>query len=681
MPRFDEVAVDGVLGGRRLPFLFGRQTGVAPTRVGIRFVEAHMAYGRVGVQRRPAGKRKLPPGALMFTPVKWRLPVLAACCCPTVRQPQLRIVVAARFDEGKVLAVGHAAVRNLECGDVDRMPRTLIVEGETLTVVAQLAQTGVESGPTRWCRARGRGVPLLVCRRDAVLKQDVLDVHEQQFLVLLLMLHAELEKKRDLRPARLRRAIDQGRQGCVNLRAIGQNLAHGRSSDQPPLRSRVPLADRLVIGVEEKLVIGMDRSVIWLESAQQKALEVPGGVGEMPLGGTDSRHRLYTVVFDLQRLTQRHRSVSDGVQAPEQLLSLRIARGRRRGARLEQLQAKVAVVVEPARPHAPAGGRGHRVDAGECKLVRVLGLDRLTDGKVEPSVEDLDMHALIDGADQMYLDPLRARIPLCAMSEVLELEYSAQRLVDPAQHVQVEGCGDALCIIIRSLQNRRVLYQVQAEEETTVLAGGRAHGAQEASRRAGCEVAEIAPQKHDQALTDHTLIKARQSSFKLRHQAADLQARQRGFEPLGRTDNGRFRDVNRHIAHPAPRLDQRVQKDLRLHARAATELGHGDDVVARGGDCVTLRFEDAALGAGQVILGELADRFKELRAPGVVKQQRRQRARATLETSAYPRGQILLGERRVLDRGGRGRGGGGRDLHESSLRCPDQRAGSLQVLR
>ncbi len=79
--------------------------------------------------------------------------------------------------------------------------------------------------------------------------------------------------------------------------AVGQHLIQRRPRQQPAFGPGMPLADRLVIGVEQIAEGRIEGPVAALFRLQQEGLEEPGDVGQVPFGGADVRHGLDLLVL------------------------------------------------------------------------------------------------------------------------------------------------------------------------------------------------------------------------------------------------------------------------------------------------------------------------------------------------------------------------------------------------
>ena len=76
------------------------------------------------------------------------------------------------------------------------------------------------------------------------------------------------------------------------------------------------IAGRVVIGVEEIVVLLVEARVVLEIGLEHEAFEEPGDVGHMPFRRADVRHRLHDRVFRLQLGDQGQR------QAPNALIAI-----------------------------------------------------------------------------------------------------------------------------------------------------------------------------------------------------------------------------------------------------------------------------------------------------------------------------------------------------------------------
>ena len=111
--------------------------------------------------------------------------------------------------------------------------------------------------------ARGGGRVRLGCVDgiDRIAVQHVLDVHEQQLLVLLLVMQPEHDERRGFGIA----IVDELVHRVVDVRAVASYLGDRRAREQASLRTRMTRTDRLVVGVEEIRIRGVEGCVVFDE--------------------------------------------------------------------------------------------------------------------------------------------------------------------------------------------------------------------------------------------------------------------------------------------------------------------------------------------------------------------------------------------------------------------------------
>ncbi len=126
----------------------------------------------------------------------------------------------------------------------------------------------------------------------------MLDIGQQQLLVLLLVVQAERRELADLRIAASH--LQQLEHRPVDMMSIVEDLEQGRPGQQAALRPRVHVTGRVVIGVEEKVVLLIEAPVSGKMRLQHEALEEPGDMRQVPLRRAHIRHGLHDAVFRLE---------------------------------------------------------------------------------------------------------------------------------------------------------------------------------------------------------------------------------------------------------------------------------------------------------------------------------------------------------------------------------------------
>jgi hypothetical protein len=298
----DEVPLHGSRSRCGLPLGFARETSSGPAREGIRLVEADVTYGLVGPDLSEPAETEDEPDPLGTRPVERRSPAALAGRGPTVREPELRLLVAARLDELEVLAIGDEPRGELEGVDVDAMARALVVESERVALVADPADPLVPAVPGGRLGLRGRSLgELPIDGRERISGEEVLDVGQDQLLVLLLVVQPELDQT-----AKLLRdpPLAQRSHAAIHVVPVLEDLAQSGSRDLAPIGARVLLAYGVVVRVEEHAELRAERPVPGHVGLEQERLEEPARVGEVPLGGTRLGHGLRRRVLRREWLTE-----------------------------------------------------------------------------------------------------------------------------------------------------------------------------------------------------------------------------------------------------------------------------------------------------------------------------------------------------------------------------------------
>ncbi|MCY1400822.1 hypothetical protein D9M71_159250 [compost metagenome] len=141
------------------------------------------------------------------------------------------------------------------------------------------------------------------------------DVHQQQFLMLLLMRKPQLDQ---FGGGGGQRRSQQGAHVYIHMLAVVQHLAHARTGHQPALRPGMARADGFVIGVEQVSKGRIERAVANDIFSQHKRLEEPGDMRHVPLGGAGIGHGLHDHVLRAERCRQALGAAANSLVAFEQ---------------------------------------------------------------------------------------------------------------------------------------------------------------------------------------------------------------------------------------------------------------------------------------------------------------------------------------------------------------------------
>ena len=164
-----------------------------------------------------------------------------------------------------------------------------------------------------------------VGRLERVAGEAVEQIHQQQLLVLLLVLQPQLQQRQrrgGLAGRSVRQNIEQLLQSRIDPCPPGQHRRDRRPAEQPPLRPGMAGADGVVVAVEQKApqrIGGFVLDAVPLaQGPQQEFLEEPGGVAEVPFRRTGIGHALQHQILRLQGDDQRFTAAAHRSQAHTQ---------------------------------------------------------------------------------------------------------------------------------------------------------------------------------------------------------------------------------------------------------------------------------------------------------------------------------------------------------------------------
>ena len=142
----------------------------------------------------------------------------------------LRFAIAPGGDERGKLAAGDRPSRQAVRLQPDAVPRRLVVERKILAVMTDFGEAAGKLGPLERRRiARGAPARRLIGGKQRIDRKDVLDVHQDQFLMLLLVMAAELDQRCHLGPDIVARRVDQPRRRSIDMAAIRRDVGAGRT--------------------------------------------------------------------------------------------------------------------------------------------------------------------------------------------------------------------------------------------------------------------------------------------------------------------------------------------------------------------------------------------------------------------------------------------------------------------
>jgi hypothetical protein len=157
-------------------------------------------------------------------------------------------------------------------------------------------------GKPRARQPRMRHQPIgAVVGRERVLREGMQDVGEDQLLMLLLVIEADLEDAQHLRQARRRGGGDEPLHRFIDVGAERGDLVATRPREQPAPGARVTRSGRHVVRIEKIREAVVERAIAGETREQEKLLEEPGGMRPVPLGRARIGHRLHQLVLGAQR--------------------------------------------------------------------------------------------------------------------------------------------------------------------------------------------------------------------------------------------------------------------------------------------------------------------------------------------------------------------------------------------
>ena len=223
--------------------------------------------------------------------------------------------VATIVDELEPFATRHESVSHFEGPEQHLVVWQFVVVAEPIAVVSDVDNASVDAHPTQRCR-RGRRVhDGVIGRGGRVQREQMLDVHQDQLLVLFLMVEAQLDEFGGL----VRKlAAQQRAHRVVDVGAVVADFGDGRTSDLAALASCVPWPGGLVIGVEEECELRIERRITIEVHAKDERLEEPGDVGAMPFRRAAVRHGLHDLILGREDSGERFGTGAHGDVASRQ---------------------------------------------------------------------------------------------------------------------------------------------------------------------------------------------------------------------------------------------------------------------------------------------------------------------------------------------------------------------------
>lgn len=154
----------------------------------------------------------------------------------------------------------------------------------------------------------------------------------------------------------------------------------------------------------------------------------------------------------------------EGLLTPSRGTSAAHPVGQARSNNFEVHHAEVLAIIGPDAAHRKPSRDGKAAQVAAAILVRVFGADRFPFR--DPEACSADTHTLIGAADEMHLDAARVRIVKGVVPEAIETEIACQLAVDARQKIEVERRGDACAVVVGGVQDRGILLEVGAQQQS-----------------------------------------------------------------------------------------------------------------------------------------------------------------------------------------------------------------------
>ena len=242
----------------------------------------------------------------------------------------------------------------------------------------------------------------------------------------------------------------------------------------------------------------------------------------------------------------------------------------------------------------------------------------------------------------MHLDSARAFVEEGAVAEQRRVEVGAELAVETIEHVEVELRRDAVGVVVRRVQDARVLPPIDAEQHHAVVAERLPHAREECDRLGGMEVADRRSREETHTTRAH---RQRRDVELARVVGAHRADRQGGVVASQRRRDVRElppRDIHWRVRRGPL---QRVEQQPDLYAGTAAVFHQR---AARSGERADLRSagaQDLELGAREVVLRLLADLLEQRGPAIVVEELGRQRLALRAQTAQHLVGECGIGVR------------------------------------
>ena len=110
----------------------------------------------------------------------------------------------------------------------------------------------------------------------------------------------------------------------IDIFAITKRFSNRRTRDQTAQITSMHVAGSVIIRIEEERVFRNRRPVILLPGFEHECFKKPGGMGQVPLRGTDIRHGLDDAIFCLEIAREQSGKVAHIMKACQERVCARL---------------------------------------------------------------------------------------------------------------------------------------------------------------------------------------------------------------------------------------------------------------------------------------------------------------------------------------------------------------------
>jgi|ERR1700693_5674724 len=276
-------------------------------------------------------------------------------------------------------------------------------------------------------------------------------------------------------------------------------------------------------------------------------------------------------------------------------------------------------LVDPGSFAAEAGLASHVGKFGARVLVTGFGPDGFSCNEIEGRASGRNGDGLVDAGFEMHFDAAGAFIENRDVLKLRNVEIGADFTIEASEQIEIESCSDADGVVVGGDERGDGLHKIRAEEERVPRVESFANAGKKIDASRAIEIADGATEEKDQemlisfAACDDFLKTLK--IFPL--EAYDVYALNVAeFTPTH--GQGIARDFDRMVARLALAAAKSFEKHASFFASAAAELRDEDGRRQFGNNFVGILSKETAFGAGDTVLGKMADDFEERGTYGVV---------------------------------------------------------------